>query len=99
VPKQLASALMFGHWLTVAVPDITRTDLLVVIGANPLVSNGSMWTVPDFRGKAKAMQARGGKLVVVDPRRTETAQLADQHLFIRPGADVFLLLGVVNALF
>jgi anaerobic selenocysteine-containing dehydrogenase len=99
MPKQLSAGLMFGHWLSIAIPDIVRTDLLVVIGANPMVSNGSLWTVPDFRGKAKAMQARGGKLVVIDPRRTETAELADQHLFIRPGADVFLLLGMVNCLF
>jgi anaerobic selenocysteine-containing dehydrogenase len=99
MPKQLAAGLMFGHWLSVPVPDLPRTQLLVVIGANPVVSNGSMWTVPDFRGKAKAMQARGGRLVVIDPRRTETAALADQHLFIRPGADAFLLLGVVHALY
>ena len=64
-----------------------------MLGANPMACNGSLWTVPDFRGKAKALRARGGKLVVVDPRRTETAALADQHLFIRPGADVFFLLG------
>jgi len=99
IPKQLAAGLMFGTWLSIAVPDIVRTDLLVVIGANPVVSNGSMWTVPDFRGKTKAMQARGGKLIVIDPRRTETAELADQHLFIRPGGDVFLLLGIVHVLF
>jgi anaerobic selenocysteine-containing dehydrogenase len=99
MPKQLASGMMFGHWLSIAVPDIERTDLLVVIGGNPMVSNGSMWTVPDFRGKAKAMKARGGKLIVIDPRRTETAAMADQHLFIRPGSDVFLLLGIVHFLF
>ncbi len=99
MPKQLASGLMFGHWLSVAVPDLPRTDLLVVLGGNPVVSNGSMWTVPDFRGKAKAMQARGGKLIVIDPRRTETAAFADQHLFIRPGGDAFLLLGIVHTLF
>lgn len=99
MPKQLSAGLMFGHWLSVPVPDIERTQLLVVLGANPVVSNGSMWTVPDFRGKAKAMQARGGRLVVIDPRRTETAELADQHVFIRPGGDVFLLLGIVNVLF
>lgn len=99
MPKQLAAGLMFGHWLSVPVPDLPRCDLLVVLGANPVVSNGSMWTVPDFRGKARAMQARGGKLVVIDPRRTETAAIADQHLFIRPGGDAFLLLGVVHALF
>ncbi|HEX7699746.1 MAG TPA: molybdopterin-dependent oxidoreductase, partial [Kofleriaceae bacterium] len=99
MPKQLACGLMFGHWLSVPVPDLVRTDLLVVLGANPVVSNGSMWTVPDFRGKAKAMQARGGKLIVIDPRRTETAALADQHVFIRPGGDAFLLLAIVNVLF
>ncbi|MEY2861646.1 MAG: hypothetical protein RL392_2104 [Pseudomonadota bacterium] len=99
MPKQLASGLMFGHWLSVALPDIARTDYLLVLGANPMVSNGSMWTVPDFKGKAKAMQARGGKLVVIDPRRTETAALADAHHFIRPGADVFLLAAMVHTLF
>ncbi|MGE5338620.1 MAG: molybdopterin-dependent oxidoreductase [Gemmatimonadota bacterium] len=99
MPKQLASGLMFGDSLSIAVPDIERTDLLVVLGANPAVSNGSMWTVPDFRGKAKALRARGGRLIVIDPRRSETAALADEHHFIRPGADVFLLLGVVHTLF
>jgi len=99
MPKQLASGLMFGHWLSVALPDIARTDLMLVIGANPLASNGSMWTVPDFKGKAKALKARGGRLVVIDPRRTETAAMADAHHFIRPGADVFLLAALVNTLF
>ncbi len=99
MPKQLASGLMFGHWLSVALPDISRTDYLLVIGANPLASNGSMWTVPDFKGKAKALRARGGKLVVIDPRRTETAAVADAHHYIRPGADVFLLAAMVHTLF
>ena len=99
LPKQLASGLMFGHWLSIGLPDISRTDYLLVIGANPLVSNGSMWTVPDFKGKARALQARGGKMVVIDPRRTETAALADTHHFIRPGADVFLLAAMVQTLF
>jgi anaerobic selenocysteine-containing dehydrogenase len=99
MPKQLSAGLMFGHWLSVPVPDIDRAQLLVIIGANPMVSNGSLWTVPDFRGRAKALQARGGKIVVIDPRRTETAQIADHHVFIRPGADAFLLLGIVNTLF
>lgn len=99
MPKQLACGLMFGHWLSVPVPDLERTQLLVVLGGNPVVSNGSMWTVPDFRGKAKAMQARGGRLVVIDPRRSETAELADQHVFVRPGGDVFLLLGIAHVLF
>ena len=99
MPKQLASGLMFGHWLSIGLPDIARTDYLLVLGANPLVSNGSMWTVPDFKGKAKALQARGGRMVVIDPRRTETAAVADAHHFIRPNADVFLLAAMVHTLF
>ncbi len=99
MPRHVSSGLLFGHWMSVPVPDIARCDLLLVLGANPVVSNGSMWTVPDFRGKARALQARGGRLVVIDPRRTETAALADSHYFIRPGADVFLLLGMVHTLF
>ena len=99
MPKQLSSGLMFGHWLSIAVPDIERCDWLLVIGANPVASNGSLWTVPDFRGKAKAMRARGGRLVVVDPRRTETAEIADAHHAVRPGGDVFLLAAMVNTLF
>jgi anaerobic selenocysteine-containing dehydrogenase len=99
MPKQLSSGLMFGNWFSVPVPDITRSDFLLILGANPVASNGSLWTVPDFRGKAKAMQARGGRIVVVDPRRSETAAIADRHLAIRPGADVFLLMGMVHTLF
>ena len=99
MPKQLSSGLMFGHWLSIAVPDIERCDFLLILGANPVASNGSLWTVPDFRGKAKALRARGGKLVVIDPRRTETAEVADAHHFIRPGADVFLLAAMVHTLF
>ncbi len=99
MPKQLSNGLMFGHWLTLPVPDIERCGFLLMLGANPMASNGSLWTVPDFRGKAKAMRARGGKLVVIDPRRTETAAIADEHHFIRPGGDAFLLLGMVHTLF
>jgi anaerobic selenocysteine-containing dehydrogenase len=99
MPKQLSVGLMFGNWLSVPVPDIERTDFLLILGANPMVSNGSLWTVPDFRGKAKALRARGGRIVVVDPRRSETAAVADEHHFIRPGADVFFLLGLVHTLF
>ncbi|RZI40484.1 molybdopterin oxidoreductase family protein [Herbaspirillum sp. HC18] len=99
MPKQLSVGLMFGHWLSFPVPDIERSDYLLILGANPMVSNGSLWTVPDFRGKAKAMRARGGRIVVVDPRKTETAAAADAHHFIRPGADVFFLLGMVHTLF
>jgi anaerobic selenocysteine-containing dehydrogenase len=99
MPKQLSVGLMFGNWLSFPVPDIERCDFLLMLGANPMVSNGSLWTVPDYRGKAKAMRARGGKIVVVDPRKNETAAVADEHHFIRPGADVFLLLGMANTLF
>lgn len=99
MPKQLSSGLMFGHWLSIAVPDIVRSQFLLILGANPVASNGSLWTVPDFRGKAKALQARGGRIVVVDPRRSETAAIADRHIAIRPGADVYLLLGLVHTLF
>jgi anaerobic selenocysteine-containing dehydrogenase len=99
MPKQLSNGLMFGHWLSMPVPDIVRTDWMLVLGANPVASNGSLWTVPDFRGKAKALRARGGRLVVIDPRRTETAELADEHHFIRPGGDVFLLGAMVHTLF
>jgi anaerobic selenocysteine-containing dehydrogenase len=99
VPKMLSVGLMFGTWLSVPVPDIERCEFLLILGANPMVSNGSLWTVPDFRGKAKALRARGGKIVVIDPRRTETADIADAHHFIRPGSDVFFLLGIAHALF
>ena len=98
MPKQLSSGLLFGHWLSIPVPDIERCDYLLMLGANPMVSNGSLWTVPDYRGKAKAMRERGGKIVVIDPRRSETAAHADLHLPIKPGGDVFLLLGLVHTL-
>src|ERR1041385_6463572 len=98
MPKHLSCGLMFGEFLSIPVPDIERTDFLLMLGANPMVSNGSLWTVPNFRDKAKALRARGGKLVVVDPRRTETAKVAE-HIFIRPSGDVFFLLGMVHTLF
>jgi anaerobic selenocysteine-containing dehydrogenase len=99
MPKHLSCALMFGDFLSIPVPDIERTDFLLMLGANPMVSNGSLWTVPNFRDKAKDLRARGGRIVVVDPRRTETANVADEHIFIRPGGDVFLLLGIAHTLF
>ena len=99
MPKHLSSGLMFGDWLSIPVPDIERTDFLLMLGANPMVSNGSLWTVPNFRDKAKALRERGGRLIVIDPRRTETAKAADEHIFIRPGGDVFLLLSMVHTLF
>jgi len=98
-PKQLASAHMFGTGATVPVPDLDRTDFLLMLGANPLASNGSLMTAPDVRGRLRAIQARGGKVVVVDPRRTRTAQLADEHLFIRPGTDSLLLFALAHVIF
>lgn len=99
MPKQVASGLMFGDPLTVPVPDLDRTDYLLMLGANPLESNGSLCTAPDYPGRLKALRARGGRLVVVDPRRTRTAKLADEHLFIRPGSDAYLLFAIVHTLF
>jgi anaerobic selenocysteine-containing dehydrogenase len=97
-PKQMASALMFGSGATVAVPDVDRTDHLLILGANPLASNGSLLTAPDMRGRLRAIRARGGKVVVVDPRRTRTAREADEHHFIRPGTDALLLYALVHTL-
>ncbi|MBH0779019.1 molybdopterin-dependent oxidoreductase [Nocardia bovistercoris] len=99
MPKQVASGLMFGDPLLMPVPDLDRTDYLLMLGANPLESNGSLCTAPDFPGRLKALRARGGRLVVVDPRVTRTAKLADEHLFIRPGSDAYLLFGIVRTLF
>ncbi len=98
MPKQVSAALMFGAGLSVPVPDVDRTDFFLILGANPLVSNGSLMTAPDMRGRIRAIRERGGRVVVVDPRRTRTAEEADQHLFIRPGADAFLLAAVVSVL-
>jgi anaerobic selenocysteine-containing dehydrogenase len=98
MPKQVASGLMFGDPLTVPVPDLDRTGYLLMLGANPLESNGSLCTAPDYPGRLKALRKRGGRLVVVDPRRTRTAKLADEHLFIRPGTDAYLLFGIVHTL-
>lgn len=98
VPKQLACELMFGNDMAIPVPDILRCDYLLMLGANPVVSNGSLWVVPKIREKIRDLQARDGKLVVVDPRRTETARIANQHLAIQPGGDAWLLAAIFNAL-
>ena len=97
-PKQVSSALMFGTPLSVAVPDIDRTDYFLVLGANPLVSNASMMTAPDMPGRLRALRRRGGRLVVVDPVRTRTARAADEHVSIRPGSDAFLLAALANVI-
>lgn len=94
-PKEVAAGLMFGGF-TVPVPDIDRTDFLVMLGANPYASNGSLATAPDWPGRLEAIIARGGEVVVVDPRRTRTAEGATQWLAIRPGTDAFLLAAIVN---
>jgi len=99
LPHHLVSLWCFGHMLLQPVPDVDRTQYFLMLGANPLASNGSMWTVPDVRRRLKALTARGGKLVVIDPRRTETAELASEHLFIRPGSDAAFLLAVLHVLF
>ncbi|HEY0194920.1 MAG TPA: molybdopterin-dependent oxidoreductase [Kofleriaceae bacterium] len=99
LPHMLAAHLMFGDQLLLPVPDIDRCDLFICLGANPLASNGSLMTAPDMRGRLKAIQARGGQVIVLDPRRTETADRADRHLFIQPGSDAVLLLAMIHALF
>lgn len=99
LPHHLAALEMFGHLLLLPIPDLDRTDYLLVLGANPAVSNGSLMTAPAVAKRIKAIRERGGAVVVIDPRRTETAELADRHHFIRPGTDVLLLLGVLHTLF
>ncbi len=99
LPHHLISLWLFGHKLMFPIPDIDRTDYFLMIGANPVASNGSIWTVPDVRKRIKSLTERGGKLVVIDPRRTETAELATAHHAIRPGADAALLLAMVHVLF
>jgi anaerobic selenocysteine-containing dehydrogenase len=97
-PKQFASGLMFGTGFSVPVPDVDRTDHLMILGANPLASNGSLLTAPDMRGRLRAIRARGGKVVVIDPRRSRTAEAADEHHFIRPGTDAHLLFAIAHVL-
>jgi anaerobic selenocysteine-containing dehydrogenase len=99
LPHHLAALLMFGHQFLLPIPDIDRTDYLMVLGANPVASNGSLMTAPDVAHRLKAIRARGGHIVVVDPRRSETAALADRHLFIRPGSDALLLFAMIHELF
>ncbi len=98
-PKQMASALMFGTGLSVPIPDVDRTDHLLILGANPMASNGSLLTAPNMRGRLRAIRSRGGRIVVVDPRRSRTAEEADEHVAIRPGTDALLLFALVHVLF
>jgi len=99
LPEQLVSLLMFGHSLLIPLPDLDRTGFHIIFGANPVVSNGSLMTAPGVTKRLKAIRERGGQLVVVDPRRTETAAIADQHLFIKPGSDVLMLLAMLHVVF
>ncbi|MDQ7049067.1 MAG: molybdopterin-dependent oxidoreductase [Enterobacterales bacterium] len=99
LPHHLAAMLMFGHPLLLPIPDIDRTAYMVILGANPMVSNGSLMSSPNIRQRLKAIQKREGKIVTIDPRFTETSKIADQHLFIAPGSDALLLLAMVNYLF
>jgi anaerobic selenocysteine-containing dehydrogenase len=96
LPHQLVVSWMYGHPLLVPIPDIDHTQFFLMLGANPLASNGSLMTVPDVEKRLKALLARGGQLVVIDPRRTETAKLASKHHFIRPGTDAALLLSLIH---
>ena len=96
LPHHFAASLMLGHSLLIPVPDVDRTDFMLIIGANPIASNGSLMTAPGMRRRLKAIRERGGKVVVIDPRRTETADVADEHHFIRPGTDVWLLAALLH---
>lgn len=99
LPHQVLGHLLYGHQLLLPVPDIDRTSYFLVLGANPMASNGSLMTVPDFPGRLRELRARGGRMVVLDPRRTETAKVADEHHFVRPGTDAWVLLALLQVLF
>ena len=99
MPKHVAAGLMFGTLFSIPVPDLERTEYLLLLGANPLVSNGSLMTAPDMRGRLRRLHQRGGKVVVIDPYRTRTAQEADEHHFIKPGHDAHFLFALVHTLF
>jgi anaerobic selenocysteine-containing dehydrogenase len=99
LPRMLVSLLLYGNQVLLPIPDVDRTAYLLMLGANPAVSNGSIMTAPGIADRLKALRRRGGKLVVLDPRRTETASLADEHLFVRPGTDALFLLGLLHTVF
>ncbi|MFL5803298.1 MAG: molybdopterin-dependent oxidoreductase [Roseiflexaceae bacterium] len=99
LPHHFAAYHMLGHQLLLPIPDIDRTDFLLILGANPLASNGSLMSAPGVARRLRAIQERGGKVVLIDPRRTETAAAADQHYFIQPGADALLLLALLHTIF
>ena len=97
-PKQLVSHWMYGSGLFMSVPDVDRTDHMLLIGANPLVSNGSLMTAPGMFHRLRRIKERGGRVIVIDPRRSETARAADEHHFIRPGTDPLLIAALVNTI-
>lgn len=99
LPHHLAALEMFGHQFFLPIPDVDNTQLMVIMGGNPMASNGSIMTMPNAPKRLKAIQQRGGRLIVIDPRRSETAEIADQHHFIRPGKDAYLLMAIINTLF
>jgi len=96
LPHHLTSLLMFGHQLLLPIPDVDRTDFMLILGANPAVSNGSLMTAPGIAKRLTAIRERGGQVVLIDPRRSETAELVDRHHFIRPGTDVLLMLALLH---
>ncbi|MCA9607247.1 MAG: molybdopterin-dependent oxidoreductase [Myxococcales bacterium] len=96
LPHHLAAFHMFGHQFVLPVPDVDRTQLFWVLGANPLASNGSLMSAPGMKRRLDAIRARGGRVVVFDPRRSETAGVADEHVFVRPGSDAWLLAAVLR---
>jgi anaerobic selenocysteine-containing dehydrogenase len=99
LPHHFAAWQMFGNPMLLPIPDIDRTDFWLILGGNPIASNGSMMSAPDVAHRLKAIQERGGQVIVVDPRRTETAEKASEHFFIRPNADVYLLLALIHTIF
>ncbi|WP_201612304.1 molybdopterin oxidoreductase family protein [Psychrobacter immobilis] len=99
LPHHIVSMHLFGHMLRIPVPDVNRTHYMLIIGGNPLASNGSIMTAPNMRQKLKDIKARDGKVVVIDPRRTETADIASEHHFIRPATDVLFLLAMLNEIY
>lgn len=99
LPRLFASMLLYGNSGILPIPDVKRTDYFLILGSNPVVTNGSVMTAPGFARYIKDIQERGGKVVVVDPRRSETAAIADEHHFIRPESDVLFLLSLMNVIF
>jgi len=99
LPHHIASLKMFGHQMLIPIPDIERTDYLLILGANPGASNGSLLTAPGFSQKIKNIQKRGGEVINIDPRYTETSKISSDHFFINPGKDALLLLSLLNVIF